>query len=166
MTVRGKPGKPKARFPLFPPPLEIAVRFPHSTPLRRLETYIKERAKSPSLGINNLGWAQLNRRNGPDTLAKRTPPVNPSLRRGMGPAPSPRPPTPLLRAGKSTRVIVCSGERIRGEGHNNYKQQIGGIQGGSAGAKTFLLLHELAHVLGLFKSDSGSDSAQKQNNDL
>ena len=30
MTVRGKPGKPKAGFPLFPPPLEIASRFPHS----------------------------------------------------------------------------------------------------------------------------------------
>ena len=30
MTVRGKPGKPKAGFPPFPPPLEIAARFPHS----------------------------------------------------------------------------------------------------------------------------------------
>src|ERR1700746_3213696 len=30
MTVRGKPGKPTPGFPLFPPPLEIAARFPHS----------------------------------------------------------------------------------------------------------------------------------------
>ena len=30
MTVRGKPGKPKSGFPPFPPPLEIASRFPHS----------------------------------------------------------------------------------------------------------------------------------------
>ena len=30
MTVRGKHGKPKAGFPPFPPPLEIALRFPHS----------------------------------------------------------------------------------------------------------------------------------------
>ena len=30
MTVRGKPGKPKAGFPPFPAPLEIAERFPHS----------------------------------------------------------------------------------------------------------------------------------------
>src|ERR1700754_1706125 len=29
MTVRGKPGKPKGGFPPFPPPLEIALRFPH-----------------------------------------------------------------------------------------------------------------------------------------
>ena len=30
MTARGKPGKPKAGFPSFPPSLEIASRFPHS----------------------------------------------------------------------------------------------------------------------------------------
>ena len=30
MTARGKPGKPKASFPSFPPSLEIAKRFPHS----------------------------------------------------------------------------------------------------------------------------------------
>ena len=32
MTVRGKPGKPKAGFPPFPPPLEIrkGSDFPHS----------------------------------------------------------------------------------------------------------------------------------------
>lgn len=49
---------------------------------------------------------------------------------------------------------------------NNYNQQIGGIVGGSARAKTFLLLHELSHLTGLFKADSGIDSAQKSNNDL
>jgi hypothetical protein len=30
MTGGGKPGKPNAGFPSFPPPLEIASRFPHS----------------------------------------------------------------------------------------------------------------------------------------
>ena len=30
MTGRGKRGKPNSGFPLFPPPLEIAPRFPHS----------------------------------------------------------------------------------------------------------------------------------------
>ena len=30
MTGRGKRGKPNPGFPLFPPPLEIAARFPHS----------------------------------------------------------------------------------------------------------------------------------------
>ena len=30
MTGRGKRGKPNTGFPLFPPPLEIARRFPHS----------------------------------------------------------------------------------------------------------------------------------------
>jgi hypothetical protein len=30
MTGGGKRGKPKTGFPLFPPPLEIAARFPHS----------------------------------------------------------------------------------------------------------------------------------------
>jgi hypothetical protein len=30
MPARGKPGKPEAGFPPFPPALEIASRFPHS----------------------------------------------------------------------------------------------------------------------------------------
>ena len=30
MPGRGKRGKPTTGFPLFPPPLEIAARFPHS----------------------------------------------------------------------------------------------------------------------------------------
>ena len=30
MAGRGKRGKPNNGFPLFPPPLEIAARFPHS----------------------------------------------------------------------------------------------------------------------------------------
>src|ERR1700693_2207522 len=30
MPARGKPGNPTAGFPLFPPSLEIAARFPHS----------------------------------------------------------------------------------------------------------------------------------------
>ncbi len=35
------------------------------------DSYIKERPKPPPLRINNLGWAKLNRRNGPSALAKR-----------------------------------------------------------------------------------------------
>jgi hypothetical protein len=49
---------------------------------------------------------------------------------------------------------------------NNYTQQIGGINGGSDRAKAMLLMHELGHVLSLFRSDSGSDNNQKLNNDL
>jgi len=30
MTGGGKRGKPQSGFPLFPPPLEIVTRFPHS----------------------------------------------------------------------------------------------------------------------------------------
>jgi hypothetical protein len=70
MTVPGKPGKPKTGFPLYPPSLEIAARFPHS---HRSDdsSYIKVRPKPPHRRINNLGWAKLNRRNGPSGLAKR-----------------------------------------------------------------------------------------------
>ena len=56
--------------PPFPPPSEIAPRFPHSHSFDD-DSYIKERPKPPPLRINNLGWAKLNRRNGPTTLAKR-----------------------------------------------------------------------------------------------
>jgi hypothetical protein len=51
--------------------LEIAPRFPHSHSFDD-DSYIKERSKPPPLRINNLGWAKLNRRNGPNTVAKRT----------------------------------------------------------------------------------------------
>jgi hypothetical protein len=71
MTVRGKPGKPNPGFPPFPPPLEIAEAIPTFPPLRRLFLY-KGEAKPPHRRINNLGWAKLNRRNGPSGLAKRT----------------------------------------------------------------------------------------------
>ncbi len=72
MTVRGKPGKPNPGFPLFPPPLEIAARFPHSHRPTTLPN--KGEAKPPHRRINNLGWAKLNRRNGPSGLAKRSSP--------------------------------------------------------------------------------------------
>jgi len=71
MTVRGKPGKPTPGFPPFPPPLEIAPRFPHSHRFDDFFLYQSE-AKQPPLRFNNLGWAKLNRRNGPSALAKRT----------------------------------------------------------------------------------------------
>ena len=63
MTGRGKRGKPKGGFPLFPPPLEIAVRFPHShrldgdVPLTRHEPRIRNYGKEPSLGLGYRGVA-------------------------------------------------------------------------------------------------------------
>src|ERR1700685_2452579 len=68
MTVRGKPGKPKTGFPPFPPPLEIAARFPHShrfdssSYIRRRRIYKETtnlvRQKPPHLRINNLEVGQ------------------------------------------------------------------------------------------------------------
>ena len=63
MTGRGKRGKPKGGFPLFPPPLEIAVRFPHShrldgdVPLTRHEPRIRNYGKEPLLGLGYRGVA-------------------------------------------------------------------------------------------------------------
>src|SRR6202035_1134499 len=62
MTVRGKPGKPKTGFPPFPPPLEIAARFPHShrfdssSYIRRRRTLVRQ--KPPHLRINDLEVGQ------------------------------------------------------------------------------------------------------------
>ena len=39
MPVRGKRGKPKTGFPLSPPPLEIALRFPHSHRLDKVRSF-------------------------------------------------------------------------------------------------------------------------------
>jgi len=49
---------------------------------------------------------------------------------------------------------------------NNYPLQFGNIPGGTAEAQAFILLHELAHVLGLFQPDNGDTSAGAKNNDL
>src|SRR5580700_8660642 len=62
MTVRGKPGKPKTGFPPFPPPLEIAARFPHShrfdssSYIRRRRTLVRQ--NPPHLRINDLEVGQ------------------------------------------------------------------------------------------------------------
>src|SRR6185437_5834112 len=58
MTVHGKPGKPTAGFPLFPPTLEIAARFPHSHRLDDWFLYIGE-AKTPSPKNQQLRVGQI-----------------------------------------------------------------------------------------------------------
>ena len=57
MTGRGKRGKPKAGFPLFPPPLEIATRFPHSHSLDDDLAFALHnfRERSPGHHLNPLG---------------------------------------------------------------------------------------------------------------
>jgi len=61
MTGRGKRGKPKGGFPLFPPPLEIAARFPHShrpgdeVPSLRHEPRTPNYRKEPLLGPGHPG---------------------------------------------------------------------------------------------------------------
>ena len=63
MTGRGKRGKPKTVSPLFPPPLEIAARFPHShrlddeVPLARHEPRTPNYRKEPLLGLGHPGIA-------------------------------------------------------------------------------------------------------------
>jgi hypothetical protein len=47
-----------------------------------------------------------------------------------------------------------------------YLQQISQVIGGTSEAQVFILLHELAHILGLFQPDAHSDNAQAANNDL
>jgi hypothetical protein len=58
MTVHGKPGKPTPGFPLFPPTLEIAARFPHSHRLDDLFLYIGE-ANTPSPKNQQLRVGQI-----------------------------------------------------------------------------------------------------------
>ena len=57
MTGGGKRGKPKAGFPLFPPPLEIATRFPHSHSLADDLAFALHNFKERSPGhyLNPLG---------------------------------------------------------------------------------------------------------------
>jgi hypothetical protein len=61
MTGRGKRGKPKGGFPLFPPPLEIAERFPHShrpdddVPFSPHEPPTPNNRKEPLLGLRHPG---------------------------------------------------------------------------------------------------------------
>jgi hypothetical protein len=43
MPGRGKPGKPKAGFPPFPPPLEIAAAIPTFPQLRQLSYLIRKK---------------------------------------------------------------------------------------------------------------------------
>jgi hypothetical protein len=61
MPGRGKPGKPKAGFPPFPPPLEIAAAIPTFPQLRRLFLFNKEgkKAKTPFLKNQQLGVGQI-----------------------------------------------------------------------------------------------------------
>ena len=63
MTGGGKRGKLQSGFPLFPPPLEIAARFPHShriddeVPLARHEPRTPNYRKEPLLGLGHPGVA-------------------------------------------------------------------------------------------------------------
>src|ERR1019366_3371133 len=58
MTGGGKPGKPKSGFPPFPPPLEIALRFPHSHSFND-SLYIKGEAKAALLRNQQLRVGQI-----------------------------------------------------------------------------------------------------------
>src|SRR5437868_15030461 len=76
MTARGKPGKPKAGFPLFPPSLESPQkqRASHIPTAPTTSPYLTKtkhgrpygRAENRQLG----GWAKTNCRSGPKALAK------------------------------------------------------------------------------------------------
>src|SRR5881275_1586681 len=76
MTARGKPGKPKAGFPLFPPSLESPQkqRASHIPTAPTTSPYLTKtkhgrpygRAENRQLG----GWAKTNCRSGPKSLAK------------------------------------------------------------------------------------------------
>jgi hypothetical protein len=71
MTVRGKLGKPNPGFPPFPA-LGNRSAIPTFQPLVRLPPIsIGEARNSLSQRINDLGWAKINRRSGPNVLAKR-----------------------------------------------------------------------------------------------
>ena len=59
-----------------------------------------------------------------------------------------------------------SGISIGPSNNRVFQQQIAAINGGTPEAQAFILLHELFHVLGLFQSDAGNQSAQGQNNTL
>jgi hypothetical protein len=74
MTVRGKHGKPKAGFPPFPPPLEITQnqRDSHIPTATATTSYIRVQNQNTELKPKPMGWAKLNFRNGPGTVAKRT----------------------------------------------------------------------------------------------
>jgi hypothetical protein len=74
MTVRGKHGKPKAGFPPFPLPLEITQnqRDSHIPTATATTSYIRVQNQNTELKPKPMGWAKLNFRNGPGTVAKRT----------------------------------------------------------------------------------------------
>src|SRR5947208_9252966 len=88
MTARGKPGKPKAGFPLFPPSLESpqkqrASHIPTAPTTAPYLTKTKHgrpygRAENRQLG----GWARTNCRSGPKSLAKATKIRHPAVRDG------------------------------------------------------------------------------------
>jgi hypothetical protein len=48
---------------------------------------------------------------------------------------------------------------------DDYGSQFAAIQGGSAQAQAFLMLHELAHLFDMIRPDAGSDPNQAYNND-
>src|ERR1035437_7100268 len=75
VTVRGKGGKPKAGFPAFPLPLETPQnrRAFHIPTAPMTGPYIYgQNAKNLAENTQPRGWAKLNCRSGPITVAKRT----------------------------------------------------------------------------------------------
>src|SRR5271167_1545912 len=72
MTGGGKPGKPKSGFPPFPPPLEIALRFPHSHSFND-SLYIKGEVKAALLRNQQRRVGQVDLPNAPKPVALRAP---------------------------------------------------------------------------------------------
>src|SRR5271167_3940372 len=72
MTGGGKPGKPKSGFPPFPPPLEIALRFPHSHSFND-SLYIKGEVKAALLRNQQRRVGQVDLPNAPKRVALRAP---------------------------------------------------------------------------------------------
>src|SRR5277367_650380 len=73
MPARGKHGKPRTGFPPFPPSLEISQKRRDShIPTASTTTYIcQPRPDGPAENRQQRGWAKLNCRSGPNSVAKR-----------------------------------------------------------------------------------------------
>jgi hypothetical protein len=71
MTGGGKPGKPKSGFSTLPTALGNRIGDFHISTASTTIPIYKVRPNPPRLRINNLGWARINRRSGPISVAKR-----------------------------------------------------------------------------------------------
>ena len=113
MPARGKHGKPKPGFPPFPPPLEIPQeRRDSHIPTASTTTYMYCQPRPDGLAENRQqrGWAKLNCRSGPNSVAKRIGlerPGAPRRRTEVGP------PSPLDQATPRGRAQETPGRRLR-----------------------------------------------------